>query len=119
MNINKLYFIYFLKPSFLFFLKKREKLEQNMEFCFHRGKIIIKRVHNPPLCTRFFKNENFHFFMHGNTILCLFSPKSRNNILANYVLNIWPFENKLSQYVPELSQFGHARENIRINGNLP
>ena len=41
MNINKHYFIYFLKPSFFIFLKKREKREQNMEFCFHNNKKIF------------------------------------------------------------------------------
>ena len=64
----------------------------------------------------FLKNSFFHAREHN---FVFFLPKSRDNILANYVLNIWPFENKLSQYIPELSQFGHARENIGKHGNIP
>ena len=43
-------------------------------------------------------------------------PKISGNILTKYVLKIWPLENKLSQYVHELSQFGQTREYIRMNG---
>ena len=33
--------------------------------------------------------------------------------MSHFVSKIWPRENKLSQYVHELSQFGHARQNTK------
>ena len=68
----------------------------------------------------FLKNEKFYLKMDGSTTGTQFRelspPKISGNILTKYVYKIWPLGNKLSQYVHKLSQFGHAREHIRMNG---